>query len=413
MGGVSHLFEPAIELGKVGIDYVQVAQNLDTDPFTLPQNVQHGRNKRQGVENLGVDGGHVMGSKLQDPCLDLLEVIARPVQGGQGQARRIAAHVLSDRALAVAAGKGHELRQFLILAAVQFDVLLEGSADRRACAVGAGHQFFGSVNGERNQVFAAVDTVGQRLLAAQGAVGPPAWQVITDRLGPDRIKHFGHMPEHAAATRQAALECAAVDAVVSVPFAVFIQGNRLLVGFAAGRAQAPVQGIAGQLNLIDAPAPHDEVAFGMPVHIAIKTVGLRLQPGQRDHSFIFITGETLCRPPSLGDRGKVQAGGAAGQMAQLTLAGGSAGVDRQDEAARQNVHGAVDQRQQHRLDLGQAMADVPAQERSSGQVGTGPGVIQRDDRTHERHQPQGDFQVVEDQPGAQRILLQQQGRVGA
>ena len=30
----------------------------------------------------------------------------------------------------------------------------------------------------------------------------------------------------------------------------------------------------------------------MPVHIAIKTVGLRLQPGQRDHSFIFITGET-------------------------------------------------------------------------------------------------------------------------
>ena len=58
------------------------------------------------------------------------------------------------------------------------------------------------------------------------------------------------------------------------------------------------------------------------------------------------------------------------------------------------------------------MADIAAQEGRHRQVGAVPGVVQGNGRTHERHDAQSHFQVVEQGSAAQCDVLQIQGIVG-
>ena len=121
------------------------------------------------------------------------------------------------------------------------------------------------------------------------------------------IERIGQMPEHTAATQPAAFEGRPVDAEPGVPVAGFIEGDGLFVGFYARATQAPVARVLASFNLEDAALANDEVAVGVPVDIAIGTVGRRLQPGEGYRFFILVTGEALGDVPRLASDGGCKA----------------------------------------------------------------------------------------------------------
>ncbi|MNM55412.1 hypothetical protein D3C81_665500 [compost metagenome] len=128
---------------------------------------------------------------------------------------------------------------------------------------------------------------------------------------------------------------------------------------------------------------------------------------------MFITLEAFQGTPCLAWRRYLQGTRTFAQRPPLTTARGGAGGSGRGTGTGENVHDRVDQRQQHRLHLGQAMADITAQEGRNGQVGAVPGVIQGDGRTDEGQHAQGHFQVVEHGAGLQSDLLQIQRIIGA
>ena len=255
--------------------------------------------------------------------------------------------------------------------------------------------------------------VGQGQLASQRPVGPPAWQPAANGGGPERVETVSHMTEHRAAAGTAACRYGAVHRIVGVPVAGFIQGDGLFVGSGAGCAQAPLRWVVRQFDAIDTPLADHEVAIGVAINVAINPFGARLQAGKGNLLFVLITCETLEGVSHLLRGRDLQGARLFRQGAQLSSASGGARGAGSGASNGQHIHGRVDQRQQHGFHLGQAVADITAQESRHRQVGAVPGVVQGNGGTDERHHAQRHFQVVEHGPGAQRDVLQIQGIVGA
>ena len=188
-----------------------------------------------------------------------------------------------------------------------------------------------------------VDGVGQGQLAAQGPVGPPAWQPAANRGGPQRVEAVSQMPEHRAATGTPSGGHGAVHRVVGIPVAGFVQGDGLFIGPCARGAQAPLRWVVGQFDAIDATLADHEVAVSVSINVAIDPFGARLQAGQGYLVFVLIAPEALEGASDLLRGRHLQGARCFRHGAQLSPARGSTRGAGRRAGAGQQVHGGVDQ----------------------------------------------------------------------
>ncbi|MNV00423.1 hypothetical protein D3C71_905840 [compost metagenome] len=408
---------PSIGFCDLSVKPVEVLEKLDSDFLALRHqlNVCGGIAERRGLRT----GNHLIDAVevFHQALLDQSDPPYPSVDDDPGAA----ALSIFDQHASAAVADQHQFFKVQVLGLRQLDVVHAknvgiGSKRLALLPVKAEVMFQHSVGTAGlgpDAPGVGIGSVGQRQLASQRPIRPPAWQPAANGGGPERVEAVSHVAEHRAATGSASCRHGAVHRIMGFPVAGFIQGDGLFVGSGAGCTQAPLRWVVGQFDAIDTTLADHEVAVGVAINVAINPFGARLQAGEGNLVFVLIAPEAFEGASDLLRGRDLQGARLFGQGAQLSPASGGARGTGSGANNGQYIHGSVDQRQQHGFHLGQAMADITAQEGRRCLIGAVPGVVQGNGGTDERHDAQRHFQVVEHGPGAQRDVLQIQGIVGA